>query len=365
MKIITSGESHGQNFYGIVEGFQSHFKPDLERINKRLKTRQAVYGRGDRMKIEDDKVNITTGLWNGETTGAPLTFVIANKSTTPPNEKTTVPRPGHADLGGILKFDLDDVRTVTERASARRTVMDVAIGEFSREVLEDLGISVYGFTKAIGPVEINSMAHEELEVNDHPLLCPDSNAESKMMEEIKKGYDQGYTLGGKVTLVVNGLPAGIGTFTERGKRLTSIIASGLFDIPSIRGVLFGDAEEIWKMKGYDTVDQIHSGFVRETNHAGGIEGGMTNGEQMIVNLIAKPISTQKRGVKSIDVFSGIEVETNYVRSDTCVVAAIVVVATAMLSTIILSELNEEFGGFTFQEFKDRLDLYRRRVKIGR
>lgn len=365
MKIVTSGESHGQHFYGIIEGFPSHFKPDIERINKRLKLRQSVYGRGDRMKIEDDKVEITTGLWNGETSGAPITFVIANKSTTPPNEKTTVPRPGHADLGGVLKFALDDVRTVTERASARRTVMDVATGEFSREVLEDIGISVYGFTKAVGPIEIDDVANQELDVDVHPLLCPDSTNELKMMEEIKKGYDGGYTLGGKVTLVADGLPAGIGTFTERGKRLTSVIAGSLFDIPSIRGVLFGDAEEIWKMKGYEAVDQIHAGFTRETNHAGGIEGGMTNGEKMIVNLIAKPISTQRRGVKSVDIFSGMEVETSYVRSDTCVVAAIVVVATAVLSTTILSELIEEFGGFTFQEFKERINAYRRRVEIGR
>ncbi len=365
MKILTSGDSHGQGFYGIIEGFPSHFKPDIERINERLKLRQSVYGRGDRMKIEDDKVSITTGLWDGKTTGAPLTFVISNKSTNPPNEKTTVPRPGHADLGGILKFDLDDTRIVTERASARRTVMDVALGEFSREVLEDVGIKVYGFTRAVGSVETYAMAYEEPKIDLHPMLCPDSSAESKMIEEIKKGYDQGYTLGGKVTLIVDGLPAGIGTFTQREKRLTSTIASALFDIPSVRGVLFGDAENIWKMKGYEAVDQIHGGFVRETNHAGGIEGGMTNGEKVIVNLISKPISTQKRGVKSVDIFSGTEVETSYVRSDTCVVAAIVVVATGVLSTVILSELIEEFGGFTFEEFKNRIENYRERVKIGR
>ncbi len=365
MRIMTSGESHGQNFYGIIEGFPSHFKPDIGRINERLKLRQSVYGRGERMKIEEDKVNITTGLWNGETTGAPITFVIANKSTTPPNEKTTVPRPGHADLGGILKFDLDDARTVTERASARRTVMDVAMGEFSREVLEDIGINVYGFTRAVGSIETEVMADRELDVGVHPLLCPDSTAESKMIEEINKGYAEGYTLGGKLTLVVEGLPVGVGTFTERGKRLTSTIGSALFDIPSVRGVLFGDAEKIWRMKGYEAVDQIYAGFVRRTNHAGGIEGGMTNGERVIVNLIAKPISTQKRGVRSVDISNGAEVETSYVRSDTCVVAAIVVVATAVLSTAILSELIEEFGGFTFQEFKERIDTYRRRVKVGR
>lgn len=365
MMIMTSGGSHGQGFYGIIEGFPSHFVPDIERINKRLRMRQLVYGRGDRMKIEEDKVEITTGLWNGETTGAPLTFVITNNSTTPPNEKTTIPRPGHADFGGMLKFDLDDARIVTERASARRTVMDVAIGEFSREVLESLGIKVYGFTKAIGGIETQIRSNCDLEITDHPLMCPDTEKESLMIEEIKRAYAGGYTLGGKITLIVEGMPAGIGTFTEREKRLTSIISSALFDIPSIRGVLFGDAQDLWKMKGYESVDEIHKNFVRKTNHAGGIEGGMTNGEKIVIDLIAKPISTQKRGVHSVNMVDNSEVETSYVRSDTCVVAAIVIVGSSILSSVLLLELLSAFGGFTFSELKERFDLYGRRANLGR
>lgn len=365
MMIMTSGDSHGQGFYGIIEGFPSHFIPDVERINKRLALRQSVYGRGDRMKIENDKVKITTGLWNGETTGAPLTFVVANNSTTPPNEKTTVPRPGHADLGGMLKFDLDDARIVTERASARRTVMDVAIGEFSREALEGLGIKVYGFTKAVADIETQVQSNCDLEITDHPLMCPDTEKELLMIEEVKKAYANGYTLGGKITLTAEGIPAGIGTFDERGKRLTSIISNALFDIPSIRGVLFGDASNLWKMKGYEAVDEIHKNFVRKTNHSGGIEGGMTNGERIVVDLIAKPISTQKRGVHSVNMIDKSEIETGYVRSDTCVTAAIAIVGSSVLSTVLLSELLREFGGFTFSELKERLDLYRRRVNVGR
>lgn len=358
---MTSGESHGYGFYGIIEGFPSHFKLNVERINARLALRQNVFGRGERMKIENDKVEIKTGLWNGETTGAPITFFIQNESLNPPNEKTTIPRPGHADLGGMMKFNLDDTRIVTERASARRTVMDVAIGEFANQALEELGIKVYGFTKGIGGIETDLIPDALPNIQEHPLLCPDTLAELKMIEMIKDAYKDGYTLGGKVTLVVKGLPAGIGTFTERQRRLTSIISNALFDIPSVRGILFGDAEEIWKMKGYESVDEIFEGLKRKTNHAGGIEGGMTNGEDIIVHLISKPISTQKRGVRSVNLSTMSESETPYIRSDTVVVGAIVIVAVSILATALMTELIDSFGGFTFQDLKDNFSSYRRRI----
>ncbi|MGC9211851.1 MAG: chorismate synthase [Athalassotoga sp.] len=360
MNIITSGESHGYGFYGIVEGFPSHFRIDIERINNRLRLRQSVFGRGERMKIEDDKVEIKTGLWNGETTGSPMTFFIPNKSLTPPNERTSIPRPGHADLGGMMKFDFDDTRVITERASARRTVMDVAIGEFARQVLESLGIKVYGFTKGIGGIETDLMANAEPEIGAHPLLCPDTRVEEQMIEIINEAYKEGYTLGGKVTVVVRGMPVGIGTFAQRQKRLTSIIGKAIFDIPSVKGVIFGD-ENIWKVKGYEGVDDIFEGLKRKTNHAGGIEGGMTNGQDIVINLVAKPISTQKRGVKSVDLDTMKESETTYIRSDTCVVGAIVIVATAVVATAIMNELIDSFGGFTFEDLKGNFSSYRRRI----
>ncbi len=360
MNITTSGESHGYGFYGIVEGFPSHFKIDVERINKRLRMRQSVFGRGDRMKIEDDKVEIKTGLWNGETTGSPITFFIPNKSLTPPNERTSIPRPGHADLGGMMKFDFDDTRIITERASARRTVMDVAIGEFARQVLESLGIMVYGFTKGIGGIETDFTPDSEPEIDLHPLLCPDEKAEEQMIKMINEAYKDGYTLGGKITVIVRGMPAGIGTFTQRYKRLTSTIGKALFDIPSVKGVIFGD-EDIWKVKGYEGVDNIFEGLKRKTNHAGGIEGGMTNGQDIVVHLMAKPISTQKRGVKSVDLDTMKESETTYIRSDTCVVGAIAIVATAAVSTVIMNELIDSFGGFTFEDLKNNFSSYRRRI----
>uniref|UniRef100_A0A7V3RE12 Chorismate synthase n=1 Tax=Mesoaciditoga lauensis TaxID=1495039 RepID=A0A7V3RE12_9BACT len=359
MKLLTSGDSHGYGFFAIIEGFPSHFHPDIERINERLKMRRSVYGRGERMKIEDDRVSIQSGLWEGETTGAPITFFIPNNSKSPPNDKTTIPRPGHADLDGMLKYEFDDTRVITERSSARRTVMDVAVGEFARNALEEIGIKIFGYTKAIGNVETCQSTPVELKLSDHPLVCPDFEKEKEMISKINDAYEGGYTLGGKVVLIAEGLPPGIGTFDERERRLTSILSSALYDVPSIRGVSFGDAEMISKLRGYEAVDEIHEKLVRKTNHAGGIEGGMTNGEPIVIELTVKPISTQKRGVQSIDMKDGSEVETSYVRSDTCVVAAVSIIGPDVLATALLGELLNEFGGFTFSSFKRNFELYRR------
>lgn len=363
MKILTSGDSHGYGLFGIVEGFPSHFKVDTLRIDEILKARQIVYGRGARMKIESDHVEILSGLWKGETIGSPLTFFIKNRSTQAPNLKNAIPRPGHADLGGMLKYEFDDTRMVAERASARRTAMDVAIGEFFKEALEELNIKTWGYTVAVGKIETALEAFQPLSVEEHPLLCPDGNMENEMMKEIDFAHKEGYTLGGKVRVVLSGLPIGIGTFNSYQERFTSQISKALFDIPSVKGVEFGDIHETYKMKGTQVMDEMEANAKKLTNHAGGIEGGMSNGQKIVVDLLVKPVPTQKQSMKTVDLETGKETLTSYVRSDVCVVGAISIISSAKLSTVVFTELMNEFSGSTFQELKERFEKYGKRVTI--
>lgn len=364
MRITTAGDSHGKGLFGIVEGFPAHFKPVLSDINSALNLRRLVYGRGARMKIESDRVEILSGMWNGETSGAPLTFFVKNASTIPPNRKTSVPRPGHADFAGMLKYDFSDTRIVAERSSARRTAMDVAIGEFFRQALEKMKIKVWGYTVGIGKAETNEVAQQTPLIEKHPLLCPDSKTEKLMIAEIDEAKKNGSSLGGKVRVMASGVPIGLGTFNAYQGRFTSRIAQAFFDIPSVRGILFGDILKTYKFEGYETVDEIRKMGMRRTNHAGGIEGGMSNGQLISIDLLVKPVPTQKRGVTTIDMNDGLETVTDYVRSDTCVVAAIAVVSRAILSTVLFSELMSEFGGSIFEELCERVDLYRKRVNIN-
>lgn len=363
MKVLTAGDSHGYGLFGIVEAFPSHFNVDVSKIDKALRMRQDVYGRGARMKMESDHVEILSGLWGKGTTGAPLTFFIKNKSTQTPNSKSSVPRPGHADLGGMLKYEFEDIRIVTEHASARRTAMDVAIGEFFKQALKKLRIEVWGYTITVGKIETSLEALESLSIEEHPLLCPDENAENEMMREIDLARKDGYTLGGKVRVVMRGLPVGIGTFNSYQGRLASQVSKALFDIPSVKGVEFGDIHESYKLKGTEVMDEMRSHGERITNHAGGIEGGMSNGQMINVDVLVKPVPTQKQGMKTVDLKTGKETVTSYVRSDVCIVGAVSIIACAKLSTVIFAELMSEFGGSTFRELKERLETYRRRVMM--
>ncbi|WP_456399023.1 chorismate synthase [Mesoaciditoga sp.] len=364
IKILTSGDSHGYGLFGIVEGFPAHFKVNIERINRALFSRQHVYGRGQRMKLESDHIQILSGLWEGETTGAPLTFFIKNRSTTPPNGKSTAPRPGHADFAGMIKYDFEDARVTTERSSSRRTAMDVAIGEFFRQALEELGVKIWAYTQSIGKIESKAESVRELSSQAHPLLCPDNEAEKMMMSEIDGASENGYTLGGKVKALAQGLPVGLGTFNSYENRLTSLIAKSLFDIPSVKGIVYGDIDKTYKLNGMQALDEIGIDGQRKTNHAGGIEGGMSNGEKVEITLFVKPVPTQRKGLKTVDFKSGEAVQTSYVRSDTCVVGAVSIIAQAKLSTVIFKEMMNEFGGSTFQEMKERVENYRASRKWG-
>ncbi len=363
IKILTAGDSHGYGLIGIIEGLPSHIKVDVGKINEELFKRQHVYGRGKRMSIEDDRVQILSGLWESETTGAPLTLFIKNKSKTPPNRKMTTPRPGHADFSGMLKYDFRDARIITERASARRTAMDVAIGGLFKQILENVGIKVWSYTVSIGNVELkeaDEILHPLfLSVKEHPLLCPDSLVEKAMMREVDKASKRGYTLGGKVRIYAAGLPVGLGTYNSYESRLTSILAKSLFDIPTVRGVIYGDIEKTYTSEGTNVMDEIVKGGKRKTNHAGGIEGGMSNGEDLEVSLMIKAIPTQARGLKTIDMNTDKETRTIYVRSDTCAVAAISVIAAAKVATILGKEIIEEFYSPSFREVKEKVKVYMR------
>jgi chorismate synthase len=368
IRILTSGDSHGYGLFGIVEGFPAHFKPNIPRIDKALSLRQHVYGRGARMSLENDHVQILSGLWNGETTGAPLTFFVKNKSIKPPNEESMAPRPGHADFAGMVKYSFEDIRVITERASSRRTAMDVAIGEFFRQALEELQVNVTAYTMAVGDVEIERGAFQKipmeqmkmLSIDEHPLLCPDDDVEKRMMKKIDEAFEKGYTLGGKVKVIAEGIPIGLGTFNSYENRLTSNISSSLLDIPSVKGIMYGDVEETYKENGIQSMDEMSikdGNVIRSSNHGGGIEGGMANGEKVEITLFIKAVPTQRQGLRTVDLKNGREVTTSYVRSDTCVVGAITVIAAAKLATVVFEEMMKEFGSSTFGEMKERIEKY--------
>jgi len=376
-RFLTGGESHGRGLVTIVEGMVADLPLEEGCINKELRRRQQGYGRGPRMKIEEDKAEIIAGVRYGLTTGSPIALFITNRDwqnwqeqlSVSPVEKevepVTCPRPGHADLAGVTKYGLKDIRPVMERASARETATRVAVGAIARRFLEEFGIAIYSYTVAIGSVshepsaslrEASSIDWQQIEAS--PVRCAHAELEKAMMAAIDEAKTNGDTLGGIFEVIATGVPIGLGSHVSWDRRLDGRIAQAIMSINAVKGVEIGAGFALAGLKGSQAHDVIEPGPRSEakglpwrhaTNRAGGIEGGISNGEDIIVRAAVKPIATLASPLPSIDLRSGEKVKAHYERSDICVVPAAGVIAEAMLATVLADACLDKFGGDNLKE----------------
>jgi len=352
LRWMTAGESHGERLMGILEGVPAGLALSAEEIDGRLWRRQGGVGRGARMKIERDRAQIVAGVWKGRTTGTPIGLTIENRGSIPQEKQPvrTVPRPGHADLTGILKHGFDDANPAIERSSARETAMRVALGAVAQALLREFGIAVVGHVVVVGGIEADPDRSDWdglLERRDaSPLYCGDPSVEEAMLERIDEARDRQETLGGVAEIAVLGAPPGLGSYAQWDRRLEAALARAMLSIQSVKAMAVGDGVETPYGFGREAQDEIFwdDGVVRRTNRAGGIEGGISNGETIAVRAFFKPISTQRRPLMSVDLETGEETECKYIRSDTLVVPAGSVVAEAMVALTIAEAVLDKFGG---------------------
>ncbi len=379
LRFLDAGESHGKCLLGIIEGFPAGLSINEENINLNLKRRQGGYGRGERMKIEQDRVEILSGLVEGKTIGSPLGLMIKNKDWENWQEKEypplTIPRPGHADFAGAIKYGFKDVRKVLERASARQTAMRVAIGSVASSLLEEFNIEIYSYVLRIGQVKANRIAsfNREVkeEINKSPVYCIDGIASIGMCREIDRAREKGDTVGGVFEMIITGVPIGLGSYVEWDRRLDARLASAFMSIPGVKAVEIGEGVEASKKKGSAVHDEIFAQeesqkdsfrYYRKTNRAGGIEGGITNGGDVVVRANIKPIPTLINPLRSIDFTTKKETKAIYQRSDICVVPAASVVGEAVASWEIAAAFLEKFGGDSLLEIKENYKNYRKRLQ---
>lgn len=381
LRYLTAGESHGPAITAIIEGLPAGLPLTGAYIDKQLVRRQGGYGRGARMKIERDRVRLLSGVRGGLTLGSPITLQVNNKDwdnwsgVMSPEEDERVaersvsrPRPGHADLPGALKYRHKDMRNVLERSSARETAARVAVGSVARRLLEDLGIVVSGHVISIGDVVSKSTARESLDLAqlaarlaDSRLQCADPQAEMQMITAIDQAREAGDTLGGVFEITVYGVPAGLGSYVQWDRKIDSRLAAALMSIQAVKGVEVGAGFAAAGQAGSLVQDEIFHepdrGFYRLTNHAGGIEGGVTNGEAVVLRVAMKPIPTLYRPLKSVDINTKEPVEAAVERSDTCAVPAACVIGEAVVAWEIAAACLEKCGGDSLAELEDNWRNY--------
>jgi chorismate synthase len=367
LRFLTAGESHGPCLTAIVEGFPAGLELDVEAINHQLRRRQGGYGRGGRMEIEHDRVEILGGVLYGMTTGAPVALRIENKDWANWRERwagrnvpsISVPRPGHADYPGMVKYGLDDARPVSERASARETAARVAVGALARQLLNAFDIAVGSYVVEIGgvvaPVPDLPLAELWALAESSDVRCPDPGASLKMRGRIDEARQAGDSLGGVFVVTAAGLPVGLGSHAHWERRLDARLAWAVMSIPAIKGVEIGPAFENARRPGTEVHDEItpdgQGGVERGTNRAGGFEGGMTNGMPVVVRAAMKPIPTTVTPLRSVDLETGEPAETQYQRSDVCAVPAASVVGEAMIAWVLADAFLEKLGGDSVEEMK--------------
>ena len=375
-RFLTAGESHGQGLATIVEGVPAGLRLDEEFVAHELKRRQGGYGRSPRQSMEHDRAEIVSGVRLGLTMGSPIALVILNRdwenwktamSASPVEGDTrriTRPRPGHADLAGVTKYGLDDVRPILERASARETAARVAAGAVARRFLEEFGVEIHSHTLAIGGEWAKVAARVDWQQVEGSLVrCADTVAEKDMMAAIEEAVGSGDTVGGVSEVLAFGVPVGLGSHIQWDRRLDGRIAQAMMSIQSVKGVEIGDAFKAAEERG----SQVHDGIVmgggsrypwrRKSNHAGGIEGGISNGEPIVLRLAVKPVPTLAKPLASVDLVSGASVQAHFERSDVCVVPAVGVIGEAMLAIVLADAMLEKFGGDSMQETRRNVDGY--------
>ncbi len=380
MRYITAGESHGPQLTTIIEGVPSNLPFSVEKINAQLERRQKGHGRGRRMQIEKDQVKVLSGVRHGYTTGAPITLVVENNdwkhwqgimSAEPVEDgeqrrRVSRPRPGHADLNGAIKYHQRDMRNILERSSARETTMRVAVGAVGRLLLEAFGITVAGQVLQIGEVKAERV---ELPIAEHiarteesPVRCLDKQAEVLMMQAIDKAKEDGDSLGGLVEVRVEGVPIGLGSHVQWDRKLDGKLAQAVMSIQAFKGVEIGIGFEAAGRPGSQVHDAItwskEEGYRRESNRAGGIEGGMTNGMPIIVRGVMKPIPTLYKPLMSVDIDTKEAFSASIERSDSCAVPAASVVAEAVVAWEIAQAMCEKFPSDSLDDMLENVRQYR-------
>ena len=381
LRWLTAGESHGPQHTVIVDGVPSGLELSAADFRRDLSRRQGGYGRGDRQKIEVDEAQIVGGVRGGVTLGGPVALVVANRDhanwvaeMTPEREgfqpkPVTRLRPGHADLAGTLKYDHQDVRNVLERSSARETTARVAAGGLARALLGRFGIGIVSFVQSIGSVSlafdaVDIAAVTEEQIAASPVRCPDPAATRRMMALIDEARDAGNTLGGTFRVVATGCPVGLGTFTQWDRKLDGRLAAAVMSINAVKGVEIGIGFDGVGRSGrefHDQIDWREGRFAHLSNNAGGITGGMTNGEPVDVRAAVKPISTMRRPLPSVDLVTKEHVQAHYERSDVCVVHAAGVIGEAMVALVLADAFLEKFGGDSIAEIERNFEGYRQQV----
>lgn len=366
LTITTAGESHGPALVAVLTGVPAGLPLTAAQIDAFLARRQLGYGRGARMKIETDRVEILAGLRLGRTIGSPVALRIANRDDSIDRlPVVTRPRPGHADLAGMLKYGTKDARDVLERASARETAARVAGGAVAWCILDALGVRVTGFLRSLGSVEAADIPDDHAEIarrrDESPVLCPDAGVTAAMIAEVDAAREAGDTLGGIVEVRARGLPPGVGGYATPEERLDGLLAGALMRIQAMKAVEVGDGFAAARLRGSQVHDEIvrdGAALRRASNRSGGIEGGMTTGEDVVVRVAMKPLSTLRKALRSVDVATGDAVEATVERSDVCAAPAASVVAEAVVALVLADALLSKTGGDGMDEVRRNLKAYR-------
>ena len=385
-RFTTAGESHGRTLVAVLEGMPAGLPVDVEQINRELERRQWGYGRGGRMKIERDRAEIMSGVRHGLTLGSPLALMIENKDwanwadvmaveprDVPPEKSRRLkrPRPGHADLAGGQKFGVRDLRNVLERASARETAARVAVGALAKQLLGAFDVEIRSHVIQLGgvprePLELEWEAIAAIP-DDAPLRCADAEAQARMVELIDEKRRAGDTLGGIFEVVARGCVPGLGSHTSWNEKLDGRLAQSVMSIPAVKAVAIGAGLEASGLPGSEVHDEIAYNdatrqFIRHTNRAGGLEGGITNGEEVRVRGHLKPISTLRRPLRSVDIDTKEEESAAFERSDVTAVPAAGVIGEAMVALVLAQAMREKFGGDSLGEMRRNFDGYREQLR---
>ncbi len=383
-RFLTAGESHGEALTAVIDGVPAGLLLTEEHINQDLARRQRGYGRGGRMKIEQDQAHISSGVRWGLTLGSPITLTIQNRDwenwktamavgAPPPGapaKTVTRPRPGHADLAGAMKYGHHDIRNVLERSSARETTARVAVAGVAKRLLSEFGISILSHVREIGGVRVGALERPWEEIRERAeasdVRCADPAAERAMIEAIDRAKAAGDTLGGVFEVVALGCPVGLGSYVQWDRKLDGLLAQAFCSIHAIKGAEIGLGFEAARRPGSEVHDEIlfdeEAGFQRASNSAGGLEGGVTNGQPVIVRAVMKPISTLRKPLRSVDVRTKEAVEAVVERSDVCAVPAAGVVGEAMMAIVLARAFLEKFGGDSLEEIRRNNQTYLESLK---
>jgi chorismate synthase len=392
IRFLTAGESHGRGLVTIIDGFPSNLPISVDYISFHLKRRQLGYGRSIRMKIESDKAEILSGLRFGKTLGSPISILIENKDwmnwavemniekKSKGIQKVTIPRPGHADLVGVTKFNFDDIRNSIERSSARETAARVAAGTIARKFLEHFGMTIGSYIESIGGIysskknietllqynrsSVKSGWEISLTADKSILRVLDKSQEQKIVNRIKSVKKKGDSLGGTFITIASGVPAGLGSFMQYDRKLDADIAFNLMSINAVKGIEIGAGFSAAEQTGSEIHDEIifnKRGFLRSSNNAGGIEGGISNGLPIVVRSAMKPIATLAKPLNTVDLSTLSKVSSRYERSDITAVPACAVISESMLAWVLAKHFLIKFGGDSIEETKDNFDSYTKKT----